>query len=251
MVERLKRIGAASWHYTLWTVWHYAVWWLLWTHFIRLLCWADRERSPKVAAVHRQRDLYLQLVVVLFPAGIGMLTAVALPPAGIRGDWAHVLLILGIASCVLWLLIVVALIRGWPLPGGFVGQGIGSNETDLAVGRECLVLGQSMLDLLAEAKRNAPPLSTFTVNPLASSPDFQRQAQEAGQKSYEYGERIVAQFIERFGVRLASVGQALQTRDLLTPREARQLWSWLRTFPWLERIPEVLVEKARQLGVKP
>jgi hypothetical protein len=178
-----------------------------------------------------------------------MVTAV--PTAAITGAWSYILLVGGVASIALGLYITAALIWTWPLPGGLAGHAIGSNESDEAIGRECLTLSQSMLDVIAEAKRNAPPLSTFTVNPGEPGPAFSRQAQEAGQKSYEYGERIVAQFIERFGVRLASVTQALETRNLLTSQEARQLWWWLRTFHWLERIPQVIVEKARLLGVKP
>jgi hypothetical protein len=146
---------------------------------------------------------------------------------------------------------IVALIYGLPLPGGLVGQGIGPNETDEAVGRECLSLSQSMFDLLAEGTRNEPPPSAFTASPHADPSASQRQWQEDVRKSRERENRLRGLFIERYGTRLASLLPALEARNVLTAREAKSLWFYLHSVEWMQRIPITLSAKARLLGVKP
>ncbi|HUY57303.1 MAG TPA: hypothetical protein VMV12_05695 [Candidatus Micrarchaeaceae archaeon] len=198
---------------------------------------------------HRHRDLYIPIVPAL---GLGFLSAfIAVPSARISGMWAVTLLGAGIACLGIGVYVAVALIRGFWLPGGFEGTFV-ATESDEQLGRECLSLAQAMSEMLAEAQRDAPPYRVGSGEATDRAEHY-KQWQEASERRQVHEQRVVARFLDHFVVRLASVLQALRTRGVLTEEEQRDLW-WTLSAPMfhqLPRLPEVLSEKARQIGVKP
>ena len=198
--------------------------------------------------MHRHRDVYVVVVpalLVVFGA-----TVAVVPSARVTGPWAVALIVIGALAFASGVYMWAALIWTWPLPGGLAGRVTG-NETDEQLGRECLSLAQAMTDMIAEAKLGEPPY-TFSPPGTDAAESF-RQWQAGTERHQAYEKQVLARFLERFAVRLASALQALHARGLLTVEEQRSLW-WELTVPTihgLDRLPQALAQKARALSVKP
>lgn len=77
---------------------------------------------------HAQRDLWLVVGGTLLLGGIGLSLAILAVEFGARkvGFWPHAGEFGGIVLSVLAIYIFLALLIGWPLPGGFVAQSAGA-----------------------------------------------------------------------------------------------------------------------------
>jgi hypothetical protein len=187
------------------------------------------------------------LALALLTAGLGALALVI-------GDYAALAVALAAVALLAGGYIVLALIFGWWLPGGMAGpepDAVTDQDSDEVVGRECLLLAQSMWELLTQAQRDAPGYSTERVPMSATSEEMHEAWQHSVTANRVHENKVIAQFLERFGVRLSGVLHELVQRGRVTDEEAKSLWWKTQTIHWLNEIPQFLATKGREMGARP
>lgn len=219
--------------------------------------WRTR-RSQRVLDVHTNRDLWIPLSVALvgLPGGtvVTVWTVQQTMPSRHISLWpTNPFVDVSAIGFLVGAYMVLALIFGWWLPGGFrspLKDVVTPDATDEALGRECLLLAQSMWELISNAKRDEPGYAVETA-PLHSSarPGEMHKAWQASVRARRIHEnRTMGLFLERFGVRLGSVLQQLVSRGRMTQEEARSVWWKTQTIHWLDQIPQALTAKGQELG---
>jgi hypothetical protein len=158
---------------------------------------------------HRHRDLWVALAVTLLTVGLGSALTVWSVEADKPhvGFWPHTWEIAGIAAVLLGIFLVLAVLQGWWLPGGFKEASVTRARLDLDAHRAALAvraetLSRELYDFVAERKRDdaARGLRKWW-GPGVSEEEKQRRFNEGVDDDYRFTAETMSRYGQRFAVR--------------------------------------------------